>query len=180
MDDAGKVLKAAYFAAEKHREQRRKDAAQTPYVNHPIAVAETLRIFGVTDVNVLVAALLHDILEDTEASPGEIAQGFGMGVLAIVQEVTDDKSKPKQMRKDLQIEQASELSEGARLVRLSDKICNLLDISTHPPVGWSVERCLQYVDWCEAVVHQMPATHTGLEMRFETLCEEARRAFEQL
>jgi len=177
MDEAGKVVKAAYFAAEKHREQRRKDTAQTPYINHPIAVAETLRIFGVTDVDVLVAALLHDILEDTEASPGEIAQGFGMGVLAIVQEVTDDKSQPKQTRKNLQIEQASELSEGARLVRLSDKICNLLDISKNPPVGWSVERCLQYVDWCESVVGQMPETHPDLEMRFETLCEEARQAF---
>ncbi|MFT5368987.1 MAG: guanosine-3',5'-bis(diphosphate) 3'-pyrophosphohydrolase [Candidatus Latescibacterota bacterium] len=177
MDEFGRLLKAANFAAEKHRDQRRKDAEQTPYINHPISVAETLRIFGVDDENVLVAAILHDVLEDTSTSPGEIAQAFGMEVLAIVQEVTDNKSLAKQMRKDLQVESAFTLSEGARWVRLADKICNLQDMAERPPVDWSIERLLQYVDWCERVIKQMPNINESLETRFETVCEDARRSF---
>ncbi len=177
MDDYGKVLKAAHFAAEKHRDQRRKDKAQTPYINHPIAVAETLRLFNMDDVDVLSAAILHDVLEDTDASPGEIAEGFGMGVLALVKEMTDDKSLPKQTRKDLQIENAHMLSEGAKLIKLADKICNLQDMVKSPPEGWPMSRCLQYVDWCDAVVENMGRVHAGLESRFEAVSEEARKAF---
>jgi GTP diphosphokinase / guanosine-3',5'-bis(diphosphate) 3'-diphosphatase len=178
MDDYGKILKAAHFAAEKHSGQRRKDEAQTPYINHPIAVANLLRIFGVEDVDVLVAAILHDVLEDTDASPGEIFEGFGEGVLSIVQEMTDDKSLPKQVRKDLQIEEASSLSEHARWVKLADKICNLEDMSKSPPVDWSRERCVQYVDWCEAVIAGFRGTHIGLENRFDEMCKAARISFD--
>jgi guanosine-3',5'-bis(diphosphate) 3'-pyrophosphohydrolase len=177
MDDFGKLLKAVYFAADKHRDQRRKDAERTPYINHPLCVAETLRIFGVEDENVLVAAILHDVLEDTDTTQGEILEGFGRDVLAIVLEMTDDKSLPKQTRKDLQIEEAPHLSEQSRWVKLSDKICNLTDIAKSTPVGWSQERCVQYVDWCEAVVAGFRGTHKGLEDRFDGVCEEARAAF---
>ena len=177
MDEYGILLKAVRFAANKHRDQRRKDENQTPYINHPIAVADTLRIFGIDDGDVLLAAILHDVLEDTETSPGEIAEAFGMDVLRIVQEVTDDKSLPKQTRKELQVESASQLSEHARWVTLADKICNLSDMAQYPPVGWPIERCVQYVDWCEAVVANIRGTHVGLENRFDEMCEKARLAF---
>ena len=177
MDEYGKVLKAVHFAAEKHQDQRRKDEGQTPYINHPIAVAETLRLFRVDDVDVLAAALLHDVLEDTETTPGEVLEAFGMSVLIIVQEMTDDKSLPKQVRKDLQIEGAPSLSEQAKLVKLADKICNLGDMAKKPPVGWPLERCVAYVDWCEAVVAGLRGTHVGLEERFDDVCDTARNAF---
>ena len=177
MDDYGKILKAVHFAAEKHRDQRRKDVALTPYINHPIAVANLLRVFGIDDVDVWIAAILHDVLEDTDASPGEIFEGFGEDVLSLVQEMTDDKSLPKQVRKDLQIEGASGLSEQARWVKLADKVCNLEDMTKSPPVGWSMERCVQYVDWCEAVVAGLRGTHIGLENRFDEMCKIARAAF---
>lgn len=177
MCDGGQILEAVHFAAEKHRDQRRKNEGQTPYINHPIAVAETLRVFGIDDTDVLVAALLHDVLEDTETTPDEILERFGERVLAIVQEMTDDKSLPKQVRKDLQIEGAPNLSEQARWVKLADKICNVNDIAKNVPVGWPMERCVQYVDWCEAVVEGFRGTHVGLEDRFDDVCEKARNAF---
>lgn len=177
MDEYGKLLRAASFAAEKHKDQRRKDEAQTPYINHPLVVADTLQTFGIDDVDVLVAAILHDVLEDTATSPGEIAEAFGVDVLRIVQEMTDDKSLPKQTRKDLQIEDAPLLSEQARWVKLSDKICNLSDMAKSPPLGWPLERCVAYVDWCEAVVAGIRGTHVGLEDRFDEMCEMARVAF---
>jgi guanosine-3',5'-bis(diphosphate) 3'-pyrophosphohydrolase len=177
MDESHKLLKAVHFAAEKHRYQKRKDLEATPYINHPIAVAETLRIHGVTDEDVLVAALLHDTIEDTDTTSEEVSEAFGEGVLGIMLEMTDDKSSPKLRRKELQIEHASELSKGARLVKLADKICNVRDMIHSPPVGWPVERLQQYVDWCEAVVANMGETNIELMAFFEQVCHEARAHF---
>jgi guanosine-3',5'-bis(diphosphate) 3'-pyrophosphohydrolase len=70
-DPTSTLLKAAEFAAHKHRDQRRKNADASPYINHPIAVANVLRNEGgITDPVILAAALLHDTLEDTETTPG--------------------------------------------------------------------------------------------------------------
>lgn len=171
------LLKAVHFAAEKHRYQKRKDAEGTPYINHPIAVAETLRVHGVIDENVLVAALLHDTIEDTDTTHEEVSEAFGEGVLALVLEMTDDKSLPKLRRKALQIEHASQLSMGARLIKLADKICNVRDIMHSSPAGWPLERLQQYVDWCEAVVGNMDETDVALESLFDQVCRDAREHF---
>ena len=177
MSESHKLLKATHFAAEKHRNQRRKDAAETPYINHPITVAETLRIHGVMDEDILVAALLHDTIEDTDTTAREISEVFGKGVLELVLEMTDDKSLPKLQRKELQMEHASQLSKGARLIKLSDKICNVRDITHSPPSNWPLERLLQYVDWCEAVVENMNEADAALKALFEQVCKEAREQF---
>ena len=119
-------LKALSFAASKHRNQRRKDAVKTPYINHPIAVADILLSeAGVADEVVLMAALLHDTVEDTDTTLDELEQHFGRVVRDVVAEVTDDKSLPKAVRKQQQIEHAADLSDRARLVKLADKISNV-------------------------------------------------------
>jgi GTP diphosphokinase / guanosine-3',5'-bis(diphosphate) 3'-diphosphatase len=85
------ILDAAAFAAKKHRHQRRKDAAASPYINHPLALADILaREGGVEDARVIAAALLRDTLEDTETTLSELEARFGKRVAAIVAEVTDD------------------------------------------------------------------------------------------
>jgi (p)ppGpp synthase/HD superfamily hydrolase len=113
---AALLRKAATFAARKHRVQRRKDAEASPYINHPIEVVEILaRIGGVDDVILLQAALLHDTVEDTQASPEELEQEFGTAVRKLVEEVTDDKSLPTMERKLLQIEHAPHLSCRAKM-----------------------------------------------------------------
>ncbi|KAJ3380968.1 Guanosine-3',5'-bis(diphosphate) 3'-pyrophosphohydrolase MESH1 [Entophlyctis sp. JEL0112] len=131
------LIDAAAFAAEKHRGQRRKDLAATPYINHPIGVARILAIEGgVEDEFVLAAALLHDTVEDTDTTFEEIDSRFGSTVGRIVREVTDDKSLDKAERKRLQIETAPSKSKEAKLVKLADKIYNLRDLSREAPVGW--------------------------------------------
>jgi guanosine-3',5'-bis(diphosphate) 3'-pyrophosphohydrolase len=126
---ASAILSAAAFAAAKHRNQRRKDAEASPYINHPIALAELLAFVGIEDLEVLQAALLHDTVEDTDTSFQELEERFGKAVADIVQEVTDDKALPKGERKRLQVEHAAQLSREAKLVKLADKICNLRDIA---------------------------------------------------
>ena len=115
------VTKALEFAAEKHRGQSRKDAANTPYINHPIALAHLLaNEGGINDANIIAAALLHDTVEDTDATVEDIEELFGSEIMRIVMEVTDDKSLPSPERKRLQIEHAAQISHAAKLVKLAD------------------------------------------------------------
>ena len=160
------LLEAAHFAADRHRDQRRKDGGATPYINHPLAVAALLAEQGIDDAGVLAAALLHDTVEDTETSIEEIESRFGARIAAIVAEVTDDKALDKAERKRLQVAHAAGKSEGAKLVKIADKTCNLRDIAAAPP-DWPIERKRQYFDWAAEVVGAMRGTHARLEAAFD-------------
>jgi len=166
--DIGLILKALEFASLKHRDQRRKDAQASPYINHPIALASVLASEGgVTDPVVLSAALLHDTVEDTQTTPAELRAVFGPRIAGIVEEVTDDKNLPKAERKRLQVEHAAHISREAKLVKLADKICNVRDVAGHPPARWDLTRRREYFEWAKAVVDQMRGAHPDLERRFD-------------
>lgn len=167
----GDFIRTAAFAAQKHRNQRCKDAAASPYINHPIALCDVLaNEGGVYDLTVLCAALLHDTIEDTDTTEHELREQFGERVTSIVLEVTDDKSLDRDVRKRLQIEHAPRLSREARLVKLADKICNLRDMLAAPPAGWSTERRQEYFDWAAQVVAGLGSVNDRLEAVFEKLC----------
>ncbi len=162
------LLKAIAFAAEKHRHQRRKDPQASPYINHPIDLANVLVQEGrVTDTTVLIAAILHDTLEDTQTTPDELAAAFGGEIRDIVIEVTDNKTLKKRKRKELQIKHGPHLTRKARLVKLADKICNLRDIAINPPARWPLKRQIEYFDWAKSVIDGMRGTHTRLEVLFD-------------
>uniref|UniRef100_A0A670YQC1 Guanosine-3',5'-bis(diphosphate) 3'-pyrophosphohydrolase MESH1 n=1 Tax=Pseudonaja textilis TaxID=8673 RepID=A0A670YQC1_PSETE len=136
--EAVRLLDAVDFAARKHSGQRRKDPERTPYINHPIGVAQILaQEAGVADVAVLQAALLHDTVEDTDTTFAEIEQRFGPEVRRLVEELTDNKALPQAERKRLQVERAAGLSAGARLVALADKLYNLRDLDRRVPLTGS-------------------------------------------
>lgn len=169
------ILKAAHFAARKHRDQRRKDHASSPYINHPIAVALLLAETGqVKDPEIIAAALLHDTIEDTDTSPAELEAAFGPRVRGIVEEVTDDKSLRKVERKRRQIEHASGLSPAAALVKLGDKISNVTDVTDAPPAGWDLDRRREYLDWAGAVISNCPKVNPALENRFAQALAQGR------
>jgi len=161
------VLRAAAFAAEKHRMQRRKDVESSPYINHPIQLAYILVQEGVKDATVLAAALLHDTIEDTSTTLDEIEIVFGYEIAHVVAECSDDKTLTKLERKQAQIEHAAKISPKAKLVKLADKIANVSDIDGAPPAGWSLERKREYFDWAKQVVDQIRGTHPKLEARFD-------------
>jgi guanosine-3',5'-bis(diphosphate) 3'-pyrophosphohydrolase len=162
------ILRAAAFAAHKHRDQRRKDAAASPYINHPIALANILaNEGGILDAVVLAAALLHDTLEDTETTPEELQALFGTEITSVVVEVSDDKSLPKAERKQLQVEHAAHISERAKLVKLADKIANIRDVADAPPAGWSLERRREYFDWAKQVVDGLGDISPALRSAFD-------------
>jgi guanosine-3',5'-bis(diphosphate) 3'-pyrophosphohydrolase len=164
----GDVLDALRFAADKHRHQRRKDHEASPYINHPIELANILvNEANVADPLVVIAAILHDTVEDTATTFEEIAQRFGPEVSGLVAEVTDDKSLPKEERKRKQEEHAPHASFGAQQIKLADKISNLRDIADRPPANWDLARKRAYFEWSKRVVDGLRGRHAALEALFD-------------
>ena len=171
------ILKAAQFAAKKHRDQRRKDKHASPYIIHPISVAlEISQIGGVDDPEILAAALLHDTLEDTETEPEELEAEFGKKVCEYVLDVTDDKALPKDERKRRQIEHAKKISKGAALIKLGDKISNVTDVINNPPEDWDINRRKEYLDWAEKVIDNCPKVNDRMENKFQEIIKQGREA----
>lgn len=179
-NDLSKLLQAISFAAKKHVKQKRKGADEEPYINHPLEVLNLLANVGkIEDYNILIAAVLHDTVEDTETTKEEITELFGAEVSDYVSEVTDDKSLPKAARKQLQIEHAPHLSNGAKYIKLADKISNIRDVAENPPAGWSDERRLEYVEWGEKVINGLRGVNADLENYFDETASNARRKIER-
>jgi guanosine-3',5'-bis(diphosphate) 3'-pyrophosphohydrolase len=169
------LLKAAQFAAGKHKDQRRKGVDASPYINHPIGVAHLLAdIGGVTDLDTLIAAILHDTIEDTKTTPEELEAQFGRRVRNIVAEMTDDKTLDKAVRKQRQVDHAPHLSHEAKAIKLADKIANVRDVVESPPADWSRDERIKYLDWTERVVTGCRGTNDPLERYYDQVVEAGR------
>ena len=168
------LMIAADFAARAHRDHRRKGSHRAPYINHLIDVCRLLtEIGGVEDADVLCAAMLHDVVEDTAVTTDEVRAAFGDAVADLVAEVTDDKSLPKAVRKQLQVEHAPHLSPGACLIKICDKISNIRDFTIDPP-PWDRERLVGYIDWSIRVIDGLSHRHAALDALFIDVCQQAR------
>ncbi len=178
-NEYSKLLEAASLSAKKHRFQTRKGAESEPYINHPLEVANILANIGnVTDHEILMAAILHDTIEDTETTAEELTALFGERVCRIVLEVTDDKSLAKEERKLKQIEHAPHLSVEAKQVKLADKISNITDVVGNPPHDWTYERRVEYVNWGEKVVTGLRGANAAMELHFGELVKRAKEELE--
>jgi len=178
MNDVVAVMKAADFAARKHATQRRKGEGAEPYLNHLIEVANLAAEASDGHVDVVVAALLHDVVEDQGVAIDEVAALFGSAVASIVAEVTDDKSLPKQVRKDKQVSGAHLKSDEASIIKLADKTSNLLAIANSPP-PWPIDRKRAYVEWARAVVSGLPFKQAGLLAKFDEAAALAQASVER-
>jgi (p)ppGpp synthase/HD superfamily hydrolase len=174
MDETGfahsvqRILSAARFAAEKHAQQKRKGATGEPYFNHLVEVAELISASSPdVDVELIMAAFLHDTVEDTGVTVLELEEHFGKDVASLVAEVTDDKSLPKETRKMLQVQNAPKKSKRAQTLKVADKISNLRAVLASPPVGWTLERKRQYFEWARDVVSGLGAANPFLKAEFD-------------
>lgn len=176
MNDLPNLIEAIHFAAKKHQNQKRKGADSEPYINHPLEVLNLLvKVGGVTDSKTLTAAVLHDTVEDTGVTKEEIAEKFGQEISEMVMELTDDKSLPKAVRKEKQVEHAPDLSHAAKQIKICDKISNIRDVLENPPDGWSDERRREYINWGERVVAGLRGANQDLENHFDGLVARAKQ-----
>jgi len=165
-------FEALKFAAEKHVLQRRKGCDSVPYINHPIKVVHLLNSVNENDPELLSAAILHDVLEDTETTEAELRALFGDRVTELVLEVTDDMSLTYDDRKRYQIKKAPALSRDAKKIKIADKICNIQDIISMP-LTWSHRRKRQYFEWAAKVVEGCRGVNTQLDEAFDRIVNEA-------
>lgn len=148
--DTIKLINCIDFAAKKHVAQRRKNKNKDPYINHPIDLANTLVNCGITDLDILCAAILHDTIEDTNTTKNELLENFGEVITSLVMECSDDKSLDKITRKKLQISHAKTTSDKAKLVKLADKYSNIKSLSIDPPMSWNPNVIRGYMVWANA------------------------------
>lgn len=185
MNDIAMVLRALEFAAHRHRLQTRKGKGNTPFINHPVQVASLLaNEAGEQDPVLIAAAVLHDVIEDTVETNQEkqelivqIEGIFGEEVLALILEVTDDKSLEKKERKRLQVVNASSLSDRAKKLKIADKILNVSDVTTNPPQLWTLKRTREYLEWSEKVVAGMRGVNRRLEEIFDERLEAGKMKY---
>lgn len=171
----GLVIQAAHFAADKHRDQRRKGVRNTPYINHPLEVAERLnRIGGIEDATILAAAILHDTIEDTETTRAELAKLFGNDIAALVAELTDETGLTWQERKRMEIDHAPHLSDRAKMIKLVDKTCNVADTVTNPPGEWTLSRRRDYLEFARLVADGCRGVNAALDAEFDRVMTDAR------
>ncbi len=175
--DLLRLTKALTFAAEAHRNQRRKGAAQEPYVNHLIEVLDLLvQTTSNADMDMLIAALLHDVVEATATTYEDVAASFGERVAEIVRENSDDMSLPKGERRRTRIAAMAHKSRAARIVKIADVISNLRAIAVSPPAGWSAGRKLGYLEGCRQLVDAARGTETSIERIFDETAANVERA----
>lgn len=177
MQDWVLVLKAADAAARWHVHQRRKGPAEEPYINHLLEVATLVaQATEGRDPKLVIAALLHDAIEDSEVPRSMIADAFGEEVAALVVEVSDDKALAWEERKRLQIEHAPHKSAKAKILKLADKTSNLRAVAMSPASDWSVQRRIYYISWAGAVADGLRGTNAWLEQQFDAAAAQAEKS----
>ncbi len=168
---------ALTFAAEAHANQRRKGAAQEPYLNHLVEVVDLVaQATGGEDTELLIAALLHDVVEDTAVTRERLAEAYGERVARIVQENSDDMSLPKDERRRQRIAAMKTKSPEARIVKTADVISNLRAMAASPPAGWSADRKLGYLEGCRQLIDAGRGANAALEAVFDQTAADVERA----
>ncbi|MDJ0951930.1 MAG: HD domain-containing protein [Alphaproteobacteria bacterium] len=175
--DFTRLTRALSFAAEAHANQRRKGAAQEPYLNHLVEVLDLVaQATGGDDVDLLIASLLHDVVEDTSVTEDELTEAFGARVAEIVQANSDDMSLPKDQRRRKRIADMPHKSPDARIVKTADVISNIRAIVTSPPAGWTADRKLGYLEGCRQLIDAGRGANAALERVFDQTVADAERA----
>jgi (p)ppGpp synthase/HD superfamily hydrolase len=162
--------RALQFATERHGEQRR-EADHAPFMVHPVEVAALLERARYPD-HVVAAAVLHDVLEDTDAKRSELEESFGAEVADLVATVSDDPTIPdEEARKDHVREEVRRKGGYAAVVYAADKISKVRELRTQMATGVNREdiepRIRRHRRSLEMLEETMPGSVLVEDLRFE-------------
>jgi guanosine-3',5'-bis(diphosphate) 3'-pyrophosphohydrolase len=173
MSDAVLLTRAALAAAEAHKGQTRK-GGEVPYVNHVIEVAHLVAEAGGTP-EMVAAALLHDVVEDGEATGETVAADFGPCIATLVAGLTDApewKALPREARKRRQAEHMARAPRAVRRIKIADQTSNVRDVGRLPK-GWSPGEARAYIAGAALVVDACRGADAGLEAAFDAARAQA-------
>ncbi|WP_457934461.1 HD domain-containing protein [Pseudoalteromonas sp. SCSIO 43210] len=140
------LIKSLELASKNHAQQKRKSDG-SPYINHLIEVvallADIADIAEIDDADELSAAILHDILEDTDVTRDELYKTCGNRVLELVEALSDDKSLSLEERRKDTLRVLPKKPISVMRIKLADLCSNASAI----PSGWSLERQTEYFQW---------------------------------
>ncbi len=163
------LFEALMFAGDVHNGQRRKDAQGSPHLKHVVQVAGLLIRAGIRDEMLLNAAVLHDVLRDTDTEPEVLRSRFGEEISNVVEELSEDARLSRLDRRDYMPNRVKEFGDQAKLIKLSEKISNLLDLAEGAPIGWSRQRRRDYFEWADGVTRPL----RGLNAELDSMLDEA-------
>lgn len=175
-DDFRRLLEAASFAARAHHRQLRKDG-QTPYAAHPFRVALIVRhAFNITDSDCLTAAILHDVIEDTDTDFDDVLSRFGSQVATYVAALTKDKRLPEQEREQVYLDALRSAPAPVKIAKLADVLDNLLDSRhlTGTQRRQAITKAQRYLD---ALRTDLPGYAQGALALVQSVLEETQSTF---
>jgi len=162
------VLKAYEYASIKHINDFRADGV-TPYIKHPMDVALMVDCAPMATVDMVAAAILHDVVEDTDTTIDDIELSFGKVIASYVKELTYPANLPD--RREHIIDSVKFLSEGAKLIKLADITCNLCDLSES---GWSDKKKKTYMEYLRRMRLALVGTDALTEEMFDLTYEKVK------
>lgn len=169
------ISEAAELAARRHNGMARKGRGNEPYINHLAEVANLLATATEgADAELVAAGWLHDTIEDTDTTREELAQRFSERIASLVTECTDDMSLPKAERRRLQVLDAPKKSDGAKLIKIADKISNTGARIQTDPNAEERQDLADYIEWATQVVAGCRGGNAWLDERFDDAVKAAR------
>lgn len=176
--DFSEFAAALRFAAVAHKEGRRK-GSRAPYINHPLRVVELLALAR-AEPKTIQAGALHDVLEETDLTPADLAQEIDLDVIEIVVDVTDPPELSNMVRLERKAAQASKYRTArieSRQIKLADAISNLEDLM-ETALHWDSEDALNYIEGAEILIEACRDASGFLAAIADSAVEKARKLFE--
>lgn len=174
------INKARELATEKHAHLHLYNAAKTPAIHHIAEVASLVEEHG-GDENMIVAAWLHDIVEDTNVQIDDIEKWFGKDIGEIVLGLTDPKEFSNMPLRDRKCAQTMRLKghpNSVKLIKICDQLSNVRRVVNDPPIDWENSKKWDYVWGAKQVVDICKGISHELDKKFEDAFEKAKEKYE--
>lgn len=170
-----KKLRDAFTYAVKHYDGEVRKGSNIPYIIHPLHILTILRSTGFSDFkneDLMIAALFHDLIEDTEVCEEDIANHFGKKIASIVKEL----SNPEHGNKEDHFRKLQDASYEAKVIKLADRIDNLSDIHS---INWPIEKKRSYLKQGKIILESCGEAHQDLADKLEEIIRKNLEKFEK-
>jgi (p)ppGpp synthase/HD superfamily hydrolase len=174
------IQQARDLATERHAHLHMWNAARSPVIIHIAEVARYVDTHGGTE-EMIAAAWLHDIVEDTDITLEYLERQFGSAISSLVDGLTDPPhfaALPLDQRKQMQADRLRSKSNEIKIIKICDQLSNVLRVTNDPPTDWSETTQFQYVQGARTVVDTCRGLNKALDQKFDEAYKTACKRYE--